>query len=238
MTCVHPDSNNIIDCHSGDIICTACGQVLEKDFVREIPMPHADLNGVEQSVDSLYDICANNHIAREVFDKALEIKKHIRLILPKRSVSHVNLFSLYFASKLVGVPYLIKEVAAMHDIKPKEASRIISAISKSSGYLYCERELPTASNYFHRLSYPFLRKNERHRAFRLCKKLPTHFQLKNPELFVSAIIYNYKKSSLSSKEKTFLLKSIATQLCVNRRSIKLLDKSIDFQNTALKSGVM
>lgn len=226
MTCSHPVTDHIIDQHNGCIVCTACCRVIDTDFFSGVvnidtTIPNSEIN------DSLYDICCNNFIHKVTLCKAIEIKKFIRSKLPKRSIHHIDIYSIYHASLASGAPYLKTELAKMFNINVKTVSKIIGSISKATNHKFIENKAPDPMKYLPRLSSRFISEKEMKCIYKKYEMLPARFKLKHAELFVAAIIYNYKKRSMIKTGKNTLLSDISTHLCVNPRTIRLLDGEID-----------
>lgn len=225
MTCDHPMSEHVVDQHSGCIVCKVCCRIIDTEYFINYS---AGLDNVAHDLkDSLYDICSNNFIHESILHKAISIKSFIRSLLPKRSILHIDLFSLYYAALELNEPYLKSELARMFGIEMKTVSKVISSISRATNHKYIENQLPKPIRYLSRLSCGFVDEKDINYMHKKYRNLPARFNLKHAELFVAAIIYNHKKMQLSKQQRNALLSSISKRLCVNRRTIKILDNDID-----------
>ena len=225
MSCKHSKFELVIDQHNGCTVCRSCCRVID--------MPYFDCDNDDfaiyndKSDENLRDICANNFIHDSMLEEAVKIKKHVKSILPKRLNSHIDLFSLYHAGLNLETPYLKTELAMMFGFENNLATRIISSISKSINHIYTENRVPNPIDYLPRLSCNLISDKEKRYIYKKYQNLPIRFNLRHAELFVAAIIYNYKKSEMSRCHRKSFLFEISNRLGVNVRTIKLLDNEID-----------
>ena len=224
--CSHPTAEHVIDQHNGCIVCRLCAHVIDIDFENNAWI-HTDNKCIENPTLYLKDVIENNCIDHGILTKSINIRTELRQLLPKRSILHLELFSLYYAALCTNSPYLICEVASMFGIDVKTASKILSSVSKATNYKYIELEIPQPIKYLSRLSSGLLFPKECYIVYKKYKDLPLDFRLKNTPLFIGSIIYNNQKNKLCKYERAKYLKKISNKLGCNERSIKLLDKKID-----------
>ena len=221
--CQHPRRDQVVDQHEGSVICKTCCTVIDIDYQYSDPI---EINFCDGS-PLLSSICLNNHIQPGILHKANKIRRYIRLKLTKRSIFHIELFSLYYAAMQSDTPYLIEEIAVMFGLRITEATKIINSISKSTKYIFANRSILNPMKYMNRLSREITSVKECAEIHKKYACLPFEFSLKNPALLVSAIIFNHKKQNLEKYEVERLATKISSRLSVSVRSIRLLDRKIE-----------
>lgn len=226
MTCDHPESSHVIDEREGTIICTACSFVISDGVSVNIPTQTNETFDTRAISNFNYidRISFNNNMDISIVQRAYNIERLIRAIIPKRSSLHIAIFSIYTAAMQVKNPYTVEEISQMVKMTTSSILKIISSIAKLSDYADVEY-FPSPLYYLNRMCANLLSQSERSKIFNYyIGRLPSRFSARSPRLVLAAIICHYFQSRnvIFLSDNVTVIQAVCSHLNVSRRHVRLI----------------